>query len=206
MLTAWVVVYVRDPTGTQSSSSLKSMLQNSTLAGDSYNTVVETANDALCSLYDPIPFKSVTATATVTCGFCSTNSLSCCECQDTECLVTFERCPTQNDGPKFFSNAPSDGLYFNLLDEQGRAYSEGQIQVSSSTRTSEGYLALSPVYVVIAIGVVAALVVGSIVGIVIYRRRYTAESDFTQESQETGWVAGKKTSLDGRTRANGILN
>jgi hypothetical protein len=104
-------------------------------------------------------------------------------------------------GPVLFSRAGVNGFWY-LLDEQGRPYSSGDFAFGQP-RSAESYLALSPTYVVVAIAVVLALALGSVVGVVIYRRRQAASADFTLEAPESGWVSGQKLS-SGRTRAGGL--
>jgi len=225
-LTAWVVIVVRDPTNTATGASILNMLQTSTASQSHYNSIISAADNAVCpdsltilglacsegwidSAFGPdAECENYALSRGPSCGSCSTDPSSCCVCGGTNnaCLLNFSSCPTE--GPQFFSNAPNDGVYFALLDETGKAYEEGQIEITDSIRKSDGYLALSPIYVVIAISVVAALVVGSLVGVVIYRRRHAAtDADSAAETEGSdGWVMGKKSSLNSRTRAAGIMN
>lgn len=222
-LTAWVLVIVRDPTNTATGATILNMLQTSAASQTYYNQIISAADNAICpdtnseleiacsfgsSLLSGGDCDNLGFYRGTNCGACSTDPTSCCLCggiNNNACLLNFSSCPTQ--GPEFFSTAPNNGVYFALLDETGKAYSEGQIEIKDSVRTADGYLALSPIYVVIAVAVVAALVVGSIVGVVIYHRRHpSADADSAAVAKGSGWVMGKKSSLNGRTRAAGIMN
>jgi len=135
-----------------------------------------------------------------TCDSGSTKHDCACDVTGTNCLYNFSGCSAI--GPRFFSGQATSA-FLSLYDEQGRVFSVRTLG-TATVRTPDSYLGLSPAYLIVAVALVAALVVGSVIGVVLYRRKQNRSNDFTSESNENGWVAGNKASLEGRTRAGGM--
>lgn len=91
-----------------------------------------------------------------------------------------------------------------LIDEEGRVKESAEMKLGPRAG-ADGYLALSPAYLVVALAVVVALAMGSIVGVVVYRRRHTDSSALPSDEASDGmWKSA--TSKSGRTRAGGVVN
>jgi len=134
-----------------------------------------------------------------TCDAGSTKNDCACDVTGTNCVYNFSSCSA--GGPRFFSGHATSA-FLSLYDEQGRVFSVKTLGTAAN-RNPDSYLGLSPAYLIVAIALVAAVVVGSIAGVVLYRRKQRA-NDFMAESNDNGWVAGNKASLEGRTRAGSM--
>jgi hypothetical protein len=104
-------------------------------------------------------------------------------------------------GPIVFSNSTgSNSLYFSLIDETGKTTYISE--VIGARPEAEGYLSLSPIYLLIAAAVVLALILGSAVGVAVYRRK-NRDTALAEDEAESMWTSAKAS--EGRSRAAGLV-